>query len=417
MTVSEEDRTILRELAEQQAEMAALPAHRETVAQWSRLNAVRQGRAPVYADEIPWHEMDVDGELTLRTSDPFCRRIEEGIRRTLYRWRHMPADMVVEDRLYSRLSVSYTDLGITAVTDLLRTDERSNVMSHRYHNQIKDESDVAKLHAPEVTYDAEASERRYELMCDIFDGIIRVEKRGIMGRAFDPCDMLAERWEPQQFLLDLAPRPDLVHAVMEKMTEACLGWLAQWEELGVLALNNCNVRVGTGGLGYSEELPGEDFDPAHVRPANQWGLAMAQIFSEVSPAMHEDIALRYERRWLDMFGLAYYGCCEPLHLKIDIITKAIPNLRKISVSPRADAAVAAERIGERYVLSLKPNPAFFGWDRWRPDLARKELRESLAKARGCVVEVIMKDISTVCYEPQRLWEWTRIAAEETAAVA
>ncbi len=417
MSVSEGDKAILRELAEQQAEIAALPAHRETAAQWSRLNGLRRGRPLVYIDEIPWHEMDVNGELALRTSDPTCRGIEERIRRTLYRWRHMPADMVVEDRLYSHLSVSNTDLGVNAVVDVLRTDERSDVMSHRYHNQIKDESDVAKIHAPQVIYDAEASERRYELMRDVFDGIIRVEKRGVMGRAFCPCDMLAERWDPQQFLLDLALRPGLVHAAMEKMTEACMGWLAQWEEMSLLALNNCNVRVGTGGLGYSDELPGEGFDPAHVRPADQWGLAMAQIFSEVSPAMHADIALRYERRWLEMFGLAYYGCCEPLHLKIDIIAEAIPNLRKISVSPRADVAVAADRIGERYVLSLKPNPAVFGWGAWRPELARKELRESLQKARGCVVEVIMKDISTVCYAPERLWEWARIAAEETAAAA
>jgi hypothetical protein len=229
--------------------------------------------------------------------------------------------------------------------------------------------------------------------------------------------MLAERWGVQEFLTDLALQPDLVHAAMERMTEACLGWLAQWEKLGLLSLNNTNVRAGTGGLSYTDELPGADFDPDHVRPADMWGLAMAQVFSEVSPAMHEEFALRYERRWLKLFGLAYYGCCEPLHLKMDIIFESIPNLRKVSVSPRADAAAAAEKIGNRYVLSLKPNPAVLGWPQWRPDVARRLLRESLQQARACVVEVVMKDISTVCYEPQRLWEWSRIAVEETTAVA
>lgn len=417
MAVSEKDRTILRELAQQQAEIAALPVHRETIAQWTRLNGLKGGRPLVCIAEIPWHEMDVDGELALRTSDHFCRQVEEGIRRTLYQWRHMPGDMVVEDRLYSRLSVGNTDLGLNSSVDVLRTDERSNVMSYRYHNQVKDESDVAKIRTPQVIYDEEVSQSRYELMCDIFDGVMRVEKRGVMARAFCPCDMLAERWGIQQFLLDLALKPDLVHAAMARMTEACPGWLAQWEELGLLALNATNVRAGTGGLSYCDELPGQAFDPAHVRPANMWGLAMAQVFSEVSPAMHEDIALRYERRWLDLFGLAYYGCCEPLHMKVDLLAKHIPHLRKISVSPRADTALAAEKIGEHYVLSLKPNPAVVAWKRWSPEHARRELRESLAKARGCVVEVVMKDISTVGYEPQRLWEWAEIAAEETAAAA
>jgi len=36
-----------------------------------------------------------------------------------------------------------------------------------------------------------------------------------------------------------------------------------------------------------------------------------------------------------------------------------------------------------------------------------------AKAHGCVVEVIMKDISTLRYEPQRLWEWAQMAREVT----
>jgi hypothetical protein len=36
-----------------------------------------------------------------------------------------------------------------------------------------------------------------------------------------------------------------------------------------------------------------------------------------------------------------------------------------------------------------------------------------AKAHGCVVETILKDISTVRYEPQRLWEWAQMARELT----
>jgi hypothetical protein len=49
---------------------------------------------------------------------------------------------------------------------------------------------------------------------------------------------------------------------------------------------------------------------------------------------------------------------------------------------------------------------------WNPDKARANLKEVLDRARGVShVEVIMKDISTVCYKPQRLWDWARIAME------
>ena len=167
----------------------------------------------------------------------------------------MPADMVVEGCLYSGLKVTNTDLGLNAKPEKLQTDPRSTVASYRFVPQVKDESDVAKIRTPQVTYDKQASRQRFETMSEIFDGILPVRQRGVMARPFCPCDMLAERWGPEQFLLDLALKPDLVHAGMERMTEACIGWLAQWEELGVLALNNTNVRAGTGGLSYCDELP------------------------------------------------------------------------------------------------------------------------------------------------------------------
>ena len=71
----------------------------------------------------------------------------------------------------------------------------------------------------------------------------------------------------------------------------------------------------------------------------------------------------------------------------------------------------AKELGTDYVFSRKPNPAMLEEDDWRPGLARKELRDALEQARGCCIEVILKDISTVRYEPQRLWEWEKMAME------
>jgi len=44
---------------------------------------------------------------------------------------------------------------------------------------------------------------------------------------------------------------------------------------------------------------------------------------------------------------------------------------------------------------------------------RRGMEEKLKIARefNCIIEIYMKDISTVKYQPQRLWEWARIAAE------
>ena len=84
----------------------------------------------------------------------------------------------------------------------------------------------------------------------------------------------------------------------------------------------------------------------------------------------------------------------------------------------ADTENMVEQVGTDYVISRKPNPNIFARERFDPEHARQQLVEFLDAAKGCHVELVMKDISTVRYEPQRLWEWSQIAmevAEEFAA--
>jgi hypothetical protein len=223
---------------------------------------------------------------------------------------------------------------------------------------------------------------------------------------YAPWDRLAEWWNPQQVLMDLVMRPDMVHTAMDRLTTAYMAELDQLEALNALSLGTGNFIVGQGGFGYTDDLPGDNYDPASVRLHNHWGGAMAQIFSEVSPDMHEEFALAYEARYLERFGLAYYGCCEPLDRKVDICMKHIPNLRKISMSPWTDPARGAEAIGGRLVYSCKPNPAFLATDgQWDRRSAEAEIRRVLDANQGCSVEFILKDVSTIRFEPTRLFEW------------
>jgi hypothetical protein len=114
----------------------------------------------------------------------------------------------------------------------------------------------------------------------------------------------------------------------------------------------------------------------------------------------------------ERFGLVYYGCCDPLDGKIDLMRK-IKNARKLSVSPWANEERLAEEIGGEWVFSSKPNPAFLAHDTFDEGLIRDDLlrKIKLTEKYGCPLELIQKDISTVRYQPQRLWNWVRIANE------
>jgi len=405
------DTEILRRLASELAGYAALPVHEEKARLWQELNDLRSSRPMVWINEIPWHEMNVDDELTLQTTDPWAQDQERDLRRTLYQWRHLPGDMILSDHLACPLAIHSTDFGIVEDVDVARTDDANDIVSREFHIQIRDFDDLEKIRMPQVTHNEAATEFRYRAMCEVYEGILPVRKTGQTHIWYTPWDYLIRWWGVEEALLDLVGRPDLVHAGVDRMVDAWMVELDQFEALDLLSLDANNTRIGSGGYGYTEALPGEPFYPDHVRAHNMWGCSNAQIFSEVSPQMRWEFAVEHDMRWLTRWGMTYYGCCEPLDKSIDVIRR-IPNLRKISTTPWADTGRMVDQVGTDYVLSRKPNPAVFATDEWHPDRARRELRDFLERARGCHVELIMKDISTVRYQPQRLWEWASIAMEE-----
>ena len=415
--VSVRDTEILRGLASELAACAALPVHEEKARLWQRLNDLDSDRPMVWINEIPWHEMDVDDELTLQTEHPWAHDQERDLRRTLYQWRHLPVDMIISDYLACPLAIHSTDFGIVEDVEVARTDDANDIVSREFHIQIRDFDDLEKINMPKVTHNEAATEFRYRAMCEVYEGILPVKKSGQTHIWFTPWDYLIRWWGVQEAMMDLVQRPDLVHAGVERMVDAWMVELDQFEAMNLLSLDSNNTRIGSGGYGYTDALPGEPFDPEHVRPNNMWGCSNAQIFSDVSPQMQWEFAVEHDLRWLKRWGMTYYGCCEPLDRKIDVIRR-IPNLRKISTTPWADTENMVEQVGTDYVISRKPNPNIFARERFDPEQARQQLVEFLDAAKGCHVELIMKDISTVRYEPQRLWEWSQIAmevAEEFAA--
>ncbi len=409
--LSSAEKDVLRRLASQVAEIAALPTHREKAKLWQELNDLKSERPMVWINEICWNEMNVDDELTLTCEGRWARNQETELRQLLYQWRHLPGDMVVNNYLTCPLAIHSTDFGIIEDVDVVMTDKTNDVVSRHFNVQIKNPEDIEKIKMPVIHHNAEATEIRYQAMCDLYDGILPVRKSGQTHIWFTPWDYLIRWWGIQEAMFDMIERPAFVHAAVERMVDAWMVELDQFAQQNLLSLDCDNTRIGSGGYGYTNDLPGDNFDPAHVKPHNMWGCSNAQIFSEVSPRMQWDFAIEHDMRWLERWGLTYYGCCEPLDGKMEILRR-IPNLRKISVSPWCRTERAIREIGADYVISRKPSPAILAEDTWSPERARAEIKAFLDAADGqCHIELIMKDISTVRYEPQRLWEWSRIAME------
>jgi hypothetical protein len=411
-TLRKADLEVLRGLAQDVAEIAALPVQQETISLWKALNGLRPVRPLALIDEIPWHEMEVDGELALRTEDETTRTFELTLRQTLYRWRHMRADMVVTPVIDVPKVIRSTGFGVRMEETTLATDPHNDIVSHEYIDQLRDDDAVELIRAPEVELDAVATAQVEATAHQAFDGILGVRMQGWLP-SFELWDDLVYWRGAQPVLFDLAARPEHMHAIASRYTDARLAMLDQLEEKGLLGCDQALIHC-TGA--WTDELPAPGYQAERPRAKDLWTYGMAQILLSVSPAMFEEFEVPYAARWYERFGLAYYGCCDPLHERVHLVRR-IPNVRKISMSPWADVEVGAAAIGGDYVFSWKPNPALLAADSWDADAIEHELRRvvKVCEQAGCPLEITLKDISTVRYRPQRLWEWADIAARVVQA--
>lgn len=404
--IEAEDRRYLRELAKRLAEIGNLPIQRERVEKWTAHNDL-EGDEPLVLvfPEGSWRELLPDSELV--TTGELCRGYEMYLRQKIYYHEYLPDDNPIEPAVKTPIVMNNSGWGI----ELRRTDSRDALGAYHIEPAIIDEADADKLRSPRITVDWDATKKRQAVVEDLFGDILDVQLEGMCRGGICPVDLYAKFRGIDMMFMDLYDKPEFVHNVLSKLVDGHIQMIKDAEEQGALTLGNRTHYAGSGGNSYTKQLPQADFDGEHVRPIDMWGFSAAQIFSEVSPEMHEEFALRHENRYLEMFGLNCYGCCEPLHLKIDQIKRNIPRLRRISISPWANVDIASEKLGKDYIYSWKPNPADLAGETWEPETIRRRLREFRERTKGNIVEIIMKDTHTVRHDPKRMWDWVRIAKE------
>lgn len=408
-----QDVIILRKLANEYARIAYQNVRKKVWELHADLNDLHPQRPIVLIDELPWHELNVDGSLTLQCQDPVFREAEEYMRKTVFQCKYFPGDIIVKPYYPVKKVIHSTGIGVDVKEEILATDKQNGVVAHKYENQFETIADLEKLHNPIITYDKETSFSKLEKISEAIGDIIPVKLTGEStgyGLGHGVWDTIATFMSVENLLYALVDEPELMHALAEKLTNIFIDTVRQYEEQNLLDGDSSFVHSASAA---SHELADSISDYEHIKLSNVWGRGYAQIFASVSPEMHDEFEIQYAKRSLAPFGLVYYGCCEPLDHKIDII-KQIPHLRKISITPWADIHVAAEAVGNNYVISAKPNPSNLPYAASNPELIRKELREILEACRknNTPCELLLKDISTAGYNLENLITWNRIANEE-----
>ena len=409
MDLPTNDVTILRELAKRKAEIAADPINLERKQAWYNLDSGEGDRPMILAEKGGVS----DERKAITRADMTCesqagRRLERRFRSEFYEFEVLQDDHVVEPVINVGWRSKASNYGVEVIHHRSANEEGHG--SYKVEPPIKDlDADFGKLSPRTYSVDREATLKDKEDMEELFDGILPVRIRGIFWMSFGLTGQAIDLIGLEELMLAMFDNPEGLHRLMAFLRDDHLAYAKWVEGEGLLSLNNENDYIGSGSMGYSHRLPQSGGDGT-VRTEDLWLLLESQETVGVGPDQFEEFVFPYQKSLAEHFGSVYYGCCEPVNTRWHVL-EGITNMERVSVSPWCDQPFMAQACGREIVYSRKPHPTLVSTDNFDEDAIRADLQETMDAAKGCRLEVIMKDVHTLRNQHERLPRWVQIARE------
>lgn len=402
------DVATLRALTSDVSAIAEKPVQNERRKLWRDQNSFAGTRPLIYMRAFAFNE--IVGEKDLACTDPFFRQFELYLRMMQFR-DSIGDDFIIEPWLTVN-AVYQPDESLRWGVPAALGGKPQEGGAAAFHPEIREEGDFSKLIAPHHRIDEAATKSRLEKLNDAVGDIIDVElNRGSIYQmwSMDISTDLAKLRGLEQIMWDAYDRPEFLHRLLALMRDSILAVHDEAERAGDFSLSNHENQA----MPYALELTSPRAHAPGVHRRDLWAFMAAQEFTTFGPDMFNEFILQYQIPILEKFGLAAYGCCEDLTKKIDYLRR-IPNLRRIAVSPFANARRCAEQIGRDYILSWRPNPSTMISTGLDEDFVRAHMREHFAifKENGNHFDITLKDVETINRQPQNVARWVQIVREE-----
>lgn len=385
------DKQIVRELAKEYMEYACSEQQQRANKRMKDTNDLKLVRPPVLIEELPWAELQkADDFLIPRSEDPRARNAETVLRSIIYRKKNFRTDQLMRPYWSVNISYSMSPLGLERRDTMLET------MSHSFEDVLENEEALEVVKPPVLELHPEDDERNMNYYLDLFGDTMPVKLTSGDYCGFWAWDDISCLRGVEPIYEDMYERPEYLHRIMQIFVDRAKARMDFLEENRMVKADPVYLHATPGMVSGLSEEDGWKMT---------WYRGMAQCFSCVSPAMFKEFELDYIKDMAERCAYTYYGCCEPLDDRIEML-KSIKNLRKLGVSPWANIESCAEQIGKDYVYARKPNPALVA-HRTDPEEVRRETERTVKAClkNGCPCEYSLKDISTVSGNPENLIVW------------
>jgi hypothetical protein len=372
-------------------EMASLPVMAERKRLWTALKDLRPERPMVLFET--WTVGNYVAEDELECSDPFFRDIELSMRRAIRQTEDIGDDFVLEPFWRVYWKITDNGYGVPIIAEHA-DDAHGGQVAYQYNHPIRTPEDVTRLRPRTWCVDRAATQMKVEQLEEAFGGILPVVLHGTGGHLAALTSDLFRLIGNNNLLTWPYDAPEALHQVMAYLRDDRLAYYTWLEQERLLGLNNDVELVGSGSPGYTTSLPQPDFT-GQPRLRDLWIWMESQETTMISPAMFAKFYLPYMADVARLFGLVYYGCCEPVHDRWERIIQAVPNVRAVSISPWCNMSVMGEKLDGKIIFSRKPKPWLITGDAPDWDGLRQDLDETLAAVPNGRLEIIYRDVYRV----------------------
>jgi hypothetical protein len=399
-SLSGEEISRLRALAQRQAELAALPIMEVRKKLWTDMNDSKAGARPPFAIESRTFDRDFLPDSLLQCTSEYGRTLERNFLRHIRHHEILNDDHVCPDTLDMDWHIWCDEFGIQIETARAR-DSEGVPTGYHFKHPIKDlEKDGFNMIKPAVFgIDRESSLAEKSFLEAVFGDILPVVicckvYGGSYGNNY-LTQRLMRLMSMETFFLAMYDCPDKLHGIMSLMRDNARRQALWAEEEGLLVLNNGNQCTCNTCFNFTTLLPKRKV-AGEVRLSDLWVGMDSQETVGVSPDLFHEFIFPYYCDLAELYGLVYWGCCEPTDPIWETSLSKLPNLKAVSVSRWADQRFMAEALsGKGVVYSRKPNPNILGvGERLNEEAWAAELRSTLDAVAGkeVNVEFVVRDV-------------------------
>ncbi len=257
-------------MADRTAALAARPGEARKRELWTDHNDLRRTRPLIFCDpENGWNEIIPERDLLCRGE--LARSWEMILRKEIFWGESMGDDRVVEPVFDVAHVREESDWGMHE-----RKIGGGPGGSYAWEAPLKNFEQLDRLHFPVITVDRPATEHMIALARSVFGDLLEVRLRTRWWWTLGMTWTLVNLRGLEQIMFDMIDQPEELKQLMAFLRDGHLAKLDFLEANGLLAANHDGSYVGSGGFGYTRQLPAPGFDPERIRTKDMWGSAKAR---------------------------------------------------------------------------------------------------------------------------------------------